>query len=295
MLKKMMTGAATLALALALGSAAPGAAQSPAPAGRPGASASAASPDFDMPRPIDAVDTVFMEDMTWLEIRDAMRAGKKIVIVATGGIEMNGPYLVTGKHNVVLRATTEAIARKLGNALVAPIIGFVPEGNIDPPSGHMRYPGSISLTAQTFKALLTDVAASLKAHGFERVVFIGDSGGNQTGMKEVAEELTQKWAGSKTKIHFIPEYYDYPAAQKWVASQGIKEVDEGLHDEYSITSLMMAVDAKSVRLAQRLAKGKASINGVPIAPAEKTAEMGLRVAAFRADVTVQAIRKAISQ
>lgn len=293
MLKKM-TGATTLAVAL-IWAPPPAAAQSPAPAGRPGASSSAASPDPDMLRPIDAVDTVFMEDMTWLEIRDAMRAGKKTVIVATGGVEMNGPYLVTGKHNVVLRVTTEAIARKLGNALVAPIIGFVPEGNIDPPSGHMRYPGSISLTAATYKALLTDVAASLKAHGFEQAVFIGDSGGNQTGMQEVAEELSQKWAGSKTKVHFIPEYYDYPGAQRWVASQGIKEVDEGLHDEYSITALMMAVDPKSVRVAQRVAKGKASINGVPIAPAEKTAEMGRRIAAFRADVTVQAIRKAISQ
>lgn len=102
-------------------------------------------------------------------------------------------------------------------------------------------------------------------------------------------------AAPKTRVHFIPEYYDYPAVQRWVAGQGIKEVDEGLHDEYSITALMMAVDPKSVRMAQRVARGKASINGVPIAPAEKTAEMGRRIAAFRADVTVQAIRKAISQ
>src|SRR5437870_11158359 len=84
------------------------------------------SPDPKTPRPIEAAETVFIEDMTWMEVRDAMKAGKDTVIVATGGIEQNGPYLVAGKHNVVLRATTEAIARKLGNALVAPIIGFVP-------------------------------------------------------------------------------------------------------------------------------------------------------------------------
>jgi len=271
------------------------AAQTPAPAGRPGAGAGAGNPDFEMPRPIDAVDSVFMEDLTWLEIRDAMRAGKKTAIVATGGIEMNGPYLVLGKHNIILRGVTEVIARKLGNALVAPIIAFVPEGTIDPPSGHMRYPGSISLTAPTFKALLIDVASSMKAAGFEHVILIGDSGGNQAGMKEVAAELSQKWAGGKTRIHFIPEFYDYPGVQQWIRSQGIVEKDEGHHDEYSITSMMMAVDPQSVRLKQRIAKNKASINGVSLVPAEKSIAFGKRVFDWRADVTVAAIKKALSQ
>src|SRR3982751_1149750 len=153
-------------------------------------------PDPNAPRPIPARDTVFMEDMTWMEVRDAMKAGKDTAIVATGGIEQNGPYLVAGKHNVVLRVTTEAIARKLGNALVAPIVAFVPEGDIDPPSLHMKYPGTISLTEETYAALLTDICASLKTTGFKRIVLIGDSGGNQDGMKAVAQRLSQKWKGS---------------------------------------------------------------------------------------------------
>jgi len=103
-------------------------------------------PDPNTPRPLAAVDSVFIEDLTWMEVRDAMKAGKDTVIVATGGVEQNGPYLVTGKHNVVLRGTTEAIARKLGNTLVAPVVPFVPEGDIDPPTLHMLYPGSISVT-----------------------------------------------------------------------------------------------------------------------------------------------------
>src|SRR6202041_1455661 len=112
------------------------------------------SPDPNSLRPIAARDTVFMEEMTWMEIRDAMRAGKGTAIVATGGIEQNGPYLPAGKHNVIPRATTEAIARKLGDALVAPIVPFVPEGQIDAPTEHMRYPGTISLTEDTYKRLL---------------------------------------------------------------------------------------------------------------------------------------------
>src|SRR5689334_15066229 len=101
-------------------------AQTPVKPGRAGSSGS--SPDPNTPRILDAHDSVFLEELTWLEVRDAMRAGKKTAIVATGGIEMNGPYLALGKHNYVLRATTEAIARQLGDALIAPIIPFVPEG-----------------------------------------------------------------------------------------------------------------------------------------------------------------------
>ena len=128
--------------------------------------AAAQNPDPAMPRPIDAADTIWIEEMTWLEVRDALKAGKTTVIVPTGGIEQNGPYLATGKHNYVNRATCEAIARKLGNALCAPNVPFVTEGNFEPQSGHMRYPGTISLTDATFQALLTDIATSLKTHGF---------------------------------------------------------------------------------------------------------------------------------
>lgn len=247
-----------------------------------------------MPRPIDAVDTVFLEELTWLEVRDALKAGKTTVIVPTGGMEMNGPYLALGKHNYVNRATCEAIARKLGNALCAPNVPFVPEGTIDPPSGHMRYPGTISLSEDTFQMLLREIASSLKMHGFTDIVLIGDSGGNQAGMKAVAAELAAKWAGSKTAIHFIPEYYDYPGAARWAEKTlGWKQVDEGHHDDPVISSIMMTVDPDTVRIRQRIAKQKASINGIPLAPVEKAVAAGKRLVDYRADVTAAAIRKAL--
>jgi len=269
-------------------------AQQPAPV-RPGSSQSATSPDPNMTRTIEARDSVFIEELTWLEIRDAMRDGKKTVIIATGGIEMNGPYLALGKHNYILRATTEAIARELGDALVAPVVKFVPEGDIDPPTGHMRYPGTISLRPETYKLLLADIASCFKTHGFRHVILIGDSGGNQQGMKEVAHELSLAWAGGPTSIHYIPEYYDYPGLSKWLGSQGIREVDEGHHDDFGITSLIMTVDPDAVRMTERIAKGKFSINGVSLSPAEKTIEIGKRAVAYRADLTVKAIKKATSR
>ena len=253
------------------------------------------NPDPNGMRPIESVDSVFIEDLTWMEVRDAMQGGKDTVLIATGGIEQNGPYLVANKHNVVLRGTTEAIARKLGNMLVAPIIGFVPEGDIDPPTVHMRYPSTVSLTEETYRRLLVDVCSCYRTHGFKHVVMIGDSGGNQDGMKRVAAELNAKWPDGKTKFHFIPEYYNYGDLKGWLEERGIKQTDEGLHDDFAMSAMMLSIDPASVRMKQRVAAGKFKINGVDLAPVEKTVELGKKLIDYRADVTVKLIRQAVAK
>ena len=287
-MQTMTCRAALLPFLLAVFLTPPGPALSQAPASR-------LSPNPEMPRPIEAYDSVFLEELTWLEVRDALRAGKTTVLVATGGIEQNGPYLALGKHNYVLRAVTEAVARKLGNALVAPIIAFVPEGDIYPPTGHMRYPGTISLAEDTFRRLLTDVASSLKTHGFRNIVLLGDSGGNQAGMKEVASALTGKWTGGAARIHYIPEFYNNAGLTRWLESQGIRQVDEGHHDDFGMTATMLVVDPNTVRMRQRLARGKFSINGVNLTPVSKTIQMGRRIIDYRATLTAEAIRKAAGE
>ncbi len=252
------------------------------------------TPNLDTPRPIAAVDTVFLEDMTWMEVRDALRAGKTTVLVPTGGVEQNGPYVVTGKHNYILRATTEAIARRLGNALVAPIVPFVPEGNIDPPSGHMKYPGTISVMEQTYERLLTDICTSLRVHGFRDIVLLGDSDGNQLGMKEVADRLTAKWAGDNVRVHFLAEYYDYDEVARWLQTQGIHPQKEHVHDDFIVTAQLMTVNPTTVRMQPRLEAGQFRISGMALSPAE-TAEWGKKIIAFRAERAAQAIRTAISR
>lgn len=253
------------------------------------------SPDPKAPRPIAALDSVWIEELTWMEVRDALAAGKTTVIIPTGGVEMNGPYLATGKHNIILRATAEAIARKLGNALVAPIVAFVPEGDINPPTSHMKYPGTISLTEDTYQRLLTDICACFRTHGFAHIVLIGDSGGNQKGMKAVSDRLNGIWIGGKTRVHFIPEYYNYPDVDKWLEQQGIKQVPEGFHDDFAIAAMMMTIDPTTVRYKQRVAAKKASINGVSLEPAERTIAWGKKIVDFRAEMTVQAIRRSIGR
>lgn len=253
------------------------------------------APDPESPRPIAARETLFTEDLTWMEVRDAMRGGKDTILIATGGVEQNGPYLVTGKHNVVLRGTTEAIARKLGNTLIAPIIPFVPEGDFEPPTLHMKYPGAISLSEDTYERLLTDICTSFHVTGFKRIVLIGDSGGNQDGMRIVAERLNAKWSKAATRVYFIPEYYQNAAVTMFVESNGIKQESEGLHDDFAMSATMLAVDPNSVRMKERIAAGKFKINGVDLAPAEKTIEWGRKIIDFRAEMTVASIRKAFGK
>jgi creatinine amidohydrolase len=248
--------------------------------------------ELRMARPVDARNSVWIEELTWIEVRDAIASGKRTAIVATGGIEQNGPYVATGKHNVILRGQCESLARRL-NALCAPIVAFVPEGRIDPPSGHMRYPGTITVQETTFRALIDDIASSLRVHGFDEIILIGDSGGNQSGMKATAEALNARWQG-KGVARFIPEFYDNNGLIAYMNNElGIKEpLDEGYHDYYWITALMMAVDPSVVRYEERVKAGKASINGVSIAPREQTIAVGRKLIEWRTEQTVRAIQKA---
>ena len=262
-----------------------------------------ASPDRNAARPIDARDSVWTEELTWMEVRDAIRGGKTTVIVPTGGLEQNGPYTATGKHNFVLQATSEAIARRLGNALVAPIVKFVPEGRIDPPSGHMQYPGTISLREETFVALLTDIASSLKQHGFRDIVLIGDSGGNTRGMQTVADTLNGQWKDSGVRVHHVAEYYESDMwSFDYLKEIGIKQMPDvksasraGVHDDYHYESIIATVDPRHIRVKERQAKGLFSINGVDMNPPEKTIENGKKLVEYRAKLTVDAIKKAIAQ
>ena len=241
------------------------------------------------PRPIAAADNVWIEELTMLEVRDLLASGTNTALILTGGIEENGPYLTTGKHNHVLRVMGESIARELGGTLVAPIVTIEP-GNPE----RANTPGGIRFSQETFMAVLRDMATSLKAQGFTWIFLLGDSGGNQRGMAAVAEELTTAWAGEGVGIAHIPEYYNYGDVLTYQRDVlGIDEDPrlEGLHDDYYITSIIMNDDPEYVRLQQRIDAGKASINGISILPAEEAIEHGKKLIEFRTGVTVEAIRE----
>jgi creatinine amidohydrolase len=249
-------------------------------------------------RPIAAGDSYWIEELTWLEVRDRIREGWTTVIIPTGGVEENGPYISTGKHNVILQSLCPSIAAKLGNALCAPIVKFVPEGSLEPPSGAMRFPGSITLQDSTYEALLEDITMSLKVGGFTDIVLIGDSGGNQDGMHNVAVRLNERWQGTGIRAHFVREFYTpgWEETEKYTKETlGVVETkNDGHHDDIWVTAMMAVTDPAQIRYDQRVAAGLASINGVPLEPLEKTVELGRKMVEFRAGYTAEAIRQAIA-
>jgi len=248
----------------------------------------------DTPNPLPTPNTVWIEEMTWMDVRDALAAGKTTAILTTGGMEPNGPWLVTGKHNHVLHSNCDAIARKLGNALCAPTVKFVPEGRISPPSGHMLSPGTISVQESTFRALLTDIVHSLKVHGFTNIILIGDSGGNQNGQRAVADSLTALWRGAPVVAH-VQEYYDYARVAEHMKRRGLTSgASDGLHDDPVITLNMLIDDPKSVRYDERVKANLATIDGVSIADRDRALALAREIVDFRATVTVEAIAKAIA-
>lgn len=237
--------------------------------------------------------TVFIEEMTWTEIRDAIAAGKTTVILATAGTEQNGPHMVMGKHRYIIEEASNRIARELGNALVAPIVTYVPEGGLDPPSGHMRYSGTITLPNEYFEKLVEYAARSFRVHGFTDIVFIGDSGGNQRGMENVAAALNEEWSGGETRVHFIGDYYAANGFREWLQEQGETEETIGRHAGISDTSILLYVEPRHIRTDQLAPGGGFEDSGVSGDPTRASAEYGRKGMELRVAAAVRQIRAAV--
>jgi creatinine amidohydrolase/Fe(II)-dependent formamide hydrolase-like protein len=251
--------------------------------------------EMAMVNPLEPLNSVWIDELTWIEVRDAIAGGKTTAIVPTGGIEQNGPYLATGKHNYVLQSACDAIARRLGNALCTPVLKLVPEGDPE----NIRYPGTLSLRQETFQLVLTDVSNSLKSQGFTDVILIGDSGGNQRGLQATADVLNTAWAGTGATAYYIPEYYNYGDVLEYMENElgYVETVDDGYHDDFYITSLMMLTNPTSVRYHQRVQAGGGleTINGLSITPINQALEVGKRLLEFRVEATVSAIHAAMAE
>ena len=250
---------------------------------------------YNDPPAIKPIDSVFMDDMTWSEITNAMKAGKTTVILPAGGLEATGPFITLNKHQNMLRAQTDLIARKLGNALIAPVVRYVP-----PDDGqHGPYVGDFNITLAAYKSTLTDICTALKDDGFKEIILIGDHQGAQRGLKEVAAELTAKWASSPTHVHFVADYYDRSAAQNYIKNTlGIKEEripGGGFGDNYYNTAILFAANPEGIRLQQRIDADTLTVNGVNLKPIEKTIANGKHILEIQTDQTVKAIQKAVTE
>jgi creatinine amidohydrolase/Fe(II)-dependent formamide hydrolase-like protein len=248
-----------------------------------GPHASAQTPSAGRP------DTVYLEELTWMEARDAIAGGRTTVIVPTGGTEQNGPHIVLGKHNYLVKYKAGEIARQLGNALVAPVIAYVPEGDVDPPTGHMRFAGTLSTPQDIFAKVLEYAARSLKQHGILDIAFIGDSGGNQAGQRLVAEALNKEWAATNVRVHHITAYYP-GRGDEWVVSQGVSAADVGTHAGTHDTSSLMYLNPSMLRFDRMGAGTSGDGQGHVGNPTRATALFGKRILEMQVEDAVSQIQ-----
>ena len=242
--------------------------------------------------------SVFIDELTWTELRDLVRAGETTILIPIGGTEQSGPDMALGKHNVRVKALSGKIALALGNALIAPVMAYVPEGGVNPPTAHMRFPGTITLPDDVFEKTLEYAARSFKLHGFRDIVFLGDHGGYQIDERIVADRLNREWAKTPVRVHAMPEYYRVTQSEyvRALKDKGYSTAEIGNHAGLADTSLMLAIDPGMVRLARLSTDTKlGAADGVYGDPHRSTAELGQIGVDLIVSRTVEAIRKAVER
>ena len=237
-----------------------------------------------------------LEELTWTEVQALMARGYRTVIVPTGGVEQNGPHMVLGKHNYIVRHTAGRIARALGNALVAPVVAYVPEGDIAKRAGHMAFPGTISVPAPVFAATLEAAARSFRAHGFTTILLLGDSYGNQPSQHSVAERLNVEWKRAGVRVINVADYYSPANGQAaWLREIGESDAAIGGHAGIRDTSELLAVHPQGVRtdrMRPHWAPGMAR-SGVNGDPSPASTERGRILLQLKVDAALRQIRAAL--
>ena len=253
----------------------------------------AAQPGRTLTAPVP--ETVELKDMTWVEVRSALAAGASSVIVPTGGIEQNGPHMILGKHDYIVQLAARRIALQAGGTLVAPVVSYVPEGGFDPPTGHMKFPGTLGVSEPTFAGVLEGIATSLKLAGFKTIFFIGDHGQSQPVQDQVAKRLTQAWSSSGVRVINVSDYYATGAQTKFLLARGFSRDAIGFHASVIDTSELMAIHPKGVNPARfALAGSKAEPSGVAGNPAQSSADLGRELFDMRVAAAVARIKREIA-
>jgi len=226
---------------------------------------------------------VDIELMTYPEIASAIAAGKTTVLVYNGGTEQRGPHAVLGGHSLIARRASVEIARQLGNALVAPVLPFSIAG------AHLnsKWPGSVNLPGPIFMAVNEAVVDSMVVNGFKNVVLMGDHGGGQVELRELAKRLDQKYAPKGTRVYYCGDVYTKTRDDvvAWVQQHGLPAATHGgIHD----TSVLMYLGGEAYVRKDKLVAGDPVIspgqqpvqgrpridNGVTGDPRPSTPEIG---------------------
>jgi len=173
--------------------------------------------------------------MTWVELKAAIAAGRTTALVYNGGTETRGPQAVNGGHTLVAQAKVTAIARELGNAIAAPVLPFSPN------RANPDLPGTIGLSEDTYQRINREIAEQLIANGFRAVVLMGDHGGGQKQLAELASELDAKYSPKGIRVVYCDDVYRKSNADfdAYIASLGLSP---GGHASINDTSEMMFLE-----------------------------------------------------
>ena len=233
--------------------------------------------------------SVLIEDLTWMEVRDAIAGGKTTAIYYAASIEQNGPGLALGKHLFIAHYAAQRIAEELGNALVYPTMPYAIAGDPIKKTGHMRFPGTVSLSEETFGAVAREVAISALAVGFKNVALMGDHGGGQQTLKKVAEALNAEWSPKGVHVYYIPDlYYKEKEQMKEYLTKRNMAIDE--HAGIDDTSEVMFIDKENKWVRKdKLAPddGKMGVRGDPT---QASVELGKMFIEFKIKNAVTQIR-----
>ncbi len=239
--------------------------------------------------------------MTWPEVKKAIDAGKTTALIYNGGTEHRGPQNVNGGHTLMAHATVIAIAEKLGNAIAAPVLPFSPN------NASAEHPGTIGLTPALFAAINEQVAEQMIKNGFKNIILMGDHGGGQKEMGEVAKKLDEKYASQGIHVYFCDEVYakangDY---DKWLEANhlpvsthaGIPDTSEMLYlggDKGWVRKELVATalgDPVRKQGEARDPNAKRINNGITGDARPSTPELGKRIFDMKVDYAVDQIHR----
>jgi creatinine amidohydrolase len=227
-----------------------------------------------------------------------MTRGRSTALIYTGSTEQNGPHMAIGKHNVIAHYVAGQIAEQLGDALVYPTLPFAITGDPGAKTGHMAFPGSVSLTSATFEAVVQEIARSAIAAGFREVYLMGDHGGGQNELRHAAETLQDEVRASGVRVRYVPDVY-FKARAEANAYLSAHHIVVGSHANADDTSQLMALDSTGRWIRRdRLAIGDSTTwatTGVDGDPTRATPGMGrifLRYKIRDAVAQIRALRAA---
>jgi creatinine amidohydrolase/Fe(II)-dependent formamide hydrolase-like protein len=243
--------------------------------------------------------------LTWPEVKKAIHEqGKTTALIYNGGTEQRGPQNVNGGHTLMGHATVVAIAEKLGNAIAAPVMPFsVNNAGAD-------LPGTIGLTGPLFAAINEQVAEQMIKNGFKNIVLMGDHGGGQKELGEVAKKLDEKYSSQGIRVVFCDEVYEKANADfdKWLAANnypssshaGIPDTAEMLYlggDKGWVRKDLVSTalgDPVRKRGEARDPNEKRVNNGITGDARRSTPELGKRIFDMKVDYAVNQIHQLLS-